>query len=120
MKSQSTLPASTKRLLAAIGRQVGSEARQAGIRYEPAIWLHQKPTVTRRQRWSRLTKRLERAGLLERIVERTRNRVTHVRLTKSGRAWLDEHVEPDLLPIDLADIAVSDNWSGAAIEIPTA
>lgn len=118
MKPRSCVTARARRLMAAIGRQNGSEPREAGVRYEPAVWLHQKSTASRRQRWSRWTKRLERAGLLERFVERSRDRVTHVRLTKAGRAWLNEHVPPELPPVDLSDFATMDDLTEAVIESP--
>jgi hypothetical protein len=35
---------------------------------------------------------LATAGLLKRICEPSRDRVTHVRLTPAGFAWLDEQV----------------------------
>lgn len=98
-----------KGLLVAIGHHDGSEPSGAGIRFEPAAWFRQTATPARRQQWSLWTKQQEQAGLLECMVEPSRDRVIHVRLTKFGRAWLDEHVGFQLLPVDLKDLAESND-----------
>jgi hypothetical protein len=81
-------PSIAVRLLMSV-RDAGETSR---VRYRPSLWLQEKATPTRRQRWSRWTRRLATAGLLERICEPSRDRVTHVRLPPAGLAWLDEHV----------------------------
>ncbi len=88
MGFDSVRPAGRDRMLVTVGAENGSGPREAGIRYEPSNWFREKPTPRRRKRWSRWTKRLERAGLLERTIERSRDRVTHVRLTRrAGLGW---------------------------------
>lgn len=70
------------RLLIGMFRRVRS--RERPVRYAPAEWLKQRPTPKLRQRWSRATRRMAAAGLIERITEPSRDRVTHVRVTQPG------------------------------------
>lgn len=62
------------------------------IRYEPAVWFLQRATSRNRSRWSRWTRRLANAGLVQRITETRRNRVRLVAITESGLKWIDEHL----------------------------
>lgn len=64
----------------------------APIRYEPAVWFRQKATSRNRSRWSRWTRRLAYAGLVQRITEPRRNRVREVAVTESGLAWIEKHL----------------------------
>ena len=85
MTPRSTWPQIAVALLLEIGRR--SDIERA-IEYAPGVWLDRKPTAKFRQRWSRWTRRLAHAGLIERLTETRRDRVTHVRLTKDGRIWI--------------------------------
>ena len=82
------------------------------VRYTPAVWFTDRATPARRQRWSRWTRRLARAGLLARITEPSRDRVTHVRLTPDGCAWLDEHVGGSTSDLDI-DMSCFEMWEQA-------
>ena len=88
-------------------------SQTSSVRYRPAVWLQEKPTPSRRQRWSRWTRRLATAGLLERICEPSRDRVTHVRITPDGIAWLDEHVGGSTSELDI-DMSWFAMWDQAA------
>ncbi len=83
------------------------------MRYAPAAWFPERATSARRQRWSRWTRRLARAGLLDRITEPSRDRVKHVRLTPDGLAWLDEHVGGSTSDLDI-DMSWFETWIQAA------
>lgn len=83
------------------------------VRYAPAAWFPETPTSARRKRWSRWTRRLARAGLLERITEPSRDRVTDVRLTPDGMDWLDEHVGGSTRDLDI-DMSCFEMWDQAA------
>jgi hypothetical protein len=82
------------------------------VRYAPAVWFEERATPARRQRWSRWTRRLTWAGLLDRITEPSRDRVTHVRLTPDGMAWLDEHVGGTSHDLEI-DVSVFDDWANS-------
>lgn len=86
----------TPRLTPLAGRMLIAIARQAGqpgtlIAYRPATWFAESPTVCRRTRWSRTTRRLERYGLVCRDVDRSRDRVRNVSVTESGWRWIVEN-----------------------------
>ena len=70
---------------------------QTPICYEPASWFRQRASVRNRSRWSRWTRRLASAVLVRRVSEPSRDRVRHVGVTPSGRAWIDEHCGPGAL-----------------------
>ena len=84
-RNQLTWP--TIRLLQAICRRAKSPGTT--IRYAPADWLNERPTPKRRQRWSRWTRRMAAAGLIERTTEPARDRVTHVRVTDASWRWAE-------------------------------
>ena len=96
-------PSIAVQLLLAIAERTQGERH---TRYEPAVWLRQRPTSRHRSRWSRWTRRLANAGLIRRITEANRDRVRQVTLTPVGQAWIDEHC---------GDGAITDldlHWSG--------
>ena len=94
-------PKLANRLLLAIAAR--SKHPGMRIRYAPAAWLKQRGTPQRRQRWSRWTKRLANAGMIYRLIEPTRDRVTEVALTPEGRAYLDRQLA--ILAVPLEELA---------------
>lgn len=57
--------------------------KYTGIPYRPSVWF--RPcSVALRKACSRAAQRLELAGLLDRVIQRHRNRVTHLQLTPAG------------------------------------
>jgi hypothetical protein len=58
--------------------------RDKGIPYRPSTWNGAPLNDTERQAYSRAALQLQMYGLLERITEQHRDRVTHVRLTDKG------------------------------------
>lgn len=61
------------------------EMATVGVPYRPAVWLNRRPLPRdRRQSISRVARRLERHGLVQRITEAKRDRVTHLRPTPAG------------------------------------
>ena len=71
--------------LPALANPLGlAEARDLGIAYKPAQWDSAPLDYARRQAYSRAALRLENLGVLRRITERHRDRVTHVQLTATG------------------------------------
>jgi len=58
-------------------------AEDAGVRHQPAVWFGCL-TAAQRKACSRAVRSLEEAGLLVRITEPNRDRVTHVQLTPAG------------------------------------
>lgn len=87
--SENSWPAMAIRLLIAVA---GRSTPGSPIRYEPAAWFRVTATSRNRSRWSRWTRRLANAGLVQRITETRRNRVRQVSVTESGFAWIDEHL----------------------------
>ena len=55
-----------------------------GIPYQPGQWRNHPPGVSERQALSRAVRRLEQVGLLVRVTEPHRDRVTHLRPTAAG------------------------------------
>ena len=96
----------TLRLNRLSGRMLITVARVAGqpgtfITYRPAMWFDENPTVCRRTRWSRATRRLERRGLVIRQVDRSRDRVRKVAVTETGWQWVIENCGPGaVLPLE--------------------
>jgi len=64
--------------------QYPSTMRSMGVPYQPNAWFAKPLDDARRQAYSRATKQLERAGLIQRVTEPDRNRVTHLLLTPAG------------------------------------
>lgn len=60
--------------------------RVRGVPYRPNHWFRQAPTPGRRQARSRALRRLASAGLVRRITQPRRDRVTHVQFTQRGLA----------------------------------
>jgi len=58
--------------------------RDVGIAYRPDDWFGGPLSGARRKAYSRAAARLEGAGLLLRITEPNRDRVTHLQLTAAG------------------------------------
>jgi hypothetical protein len=58
--------------------------RDKGIPYQPSKWDDAPLNDAERQAYSRAALQLQMHGLLERITEQHRDRVTHVRLTPRG------------------------------------
>ncbi len=58
--------------------------QQLGIPYRPAVWLGGPLSGSRRKAVSRATMKLALRGLVERMTQRRRDRVTHLRLTPAG------------------------------------
>ena len=96
----------TRRLNRLAGRLLIAMAREAGqvgsfIVYRPAYWFAESPTVCRRTRWSRMTRRLERCGLVQRQVDCSRDRVRKVAVTQTGWRWVIENCGPGaVLPLE--------------------
>lgn len=88
-------PSFAVRILLAVCRRAGGP--NVPVRYAPADWLAKSPTLARRKRWSRWTRRLAEAGLLERLTEPSRDRVTAVRVTEAGWRWVREQFGPGAL-----------------------
>lgn len=63
------------------------EMQTIGVPYQPSVWFSRLPPA-QRKRYSRATRRLERFVYLDRILERRRERVTHVRPTFAGLEWV--------------------------------
>jgi len=61
-----------------------AQLRDLGIPYRPDDWFGGPLNWARRKAYSRAAARLEGAGLLLRITEPNRDRVTHVQLTAAG------------------------------------
>jgi hypothetical protein len=61
--------------------------RTIGVPYQPSVWFN-RLSRTQRKRYSRATQRLERYVYLDRILERRRERVTHVRPTFAALEWV--------------------------------
>jgi len=76
------------------------EMRTIGVPYQPSVWFSRLPPA-QRKRYSRATRRLERSVYLDRILERRRERVTHVRPTFAGLDW----VIASAGTVNLADLA---------------
>lgn len=55
-----------------------------GVPYTPAAWFKEPLSDAQRKALSRAARRLETQGLMRRITEPNRNRVTHLRLTWDG------------------------------------
>ena len=60
------------------------QLRDKGIPYQPAQWDNTPLNEARRQAYSRAAVQLENRGVLRRITEPYRDRVTHVQLTATG------------------------------------
>lgn len=60
------------------------QLRGKGIPYQPAQWNGATLDYAQRQAYSRAAMRLENLGVLRRITEQHRDRVTHVQLTATG------------------------------------
>ena len=88
---ESRWPPIAIRLLVAIATR---SPDQSPTRYEPAVWFRQRASTRNRSRWSRWTKRLADSGLIRRVSEQSRDRVRHVCVTPSGRAWIDLYCGP--------------------------
>lgn len=73
--------------------------RQVGIPYRPTAWFRPRLTAARRQSLSRAARNLERAGLLRRILEPQRERVTHLQLTAQGLATALHLAGPQANPV---------------------
>ena len=58
--------------------------QQLGIPYRPAVWFGGPLSGSRRKAISRATMKLALRGLVERMTQRRRDRVTHLRLTRAG------------------------------------
>ena len=61
-----------------------ARVRDQGVAYQPVAWYGTPLSCAQRKAYSRAAARLEVAGLLWRITEQNRNRVTHLRLTAAG------------------------------------
>ncbi len=64
-----------------------ADLRDLGIPYGPANWSDVPLSAASRKAYSRATARLERVGLVSRVPETRRDRVTHLRLTPAGLRW---------------------------------
>jgi len=76
--------AEIKTLPALVNPTALAQSRDLGIPYKPAEWGKAPLDYARRQAYSRAALRLENLGVLRRITERHRDRVTHVQLTATG------------------------------------
>lgn len=66
-----------------------------GIPYSPATWFGEALTQAQRMACSRATRRLATQGLVERILEDHRDRVTHLVLTSQGLRQAFQIAGPD-------------------------
>ncbi len=67
------------------------------ISYAPASWLQLPPSPKNRSRWSRWTRRLANAGLVQRLTEPNRDRVRRVAITPAGLEWIERMCGPGAL-----------------------
>jgi hypothetical protein len=59
---------------------------ESGIRYQPATWLERRLDHSERAQFSRTLRRLEREGLLCRVLHPVANRTARIQITPAGLA----------------------------------
>ena len=84
--------------------------RTIGVPYRPDTWFDKPLDNVRRQAYSRATKWLERAGLVHRITEPYRNRVTHLVLTFAGLQQAIEIAGPQADRLAITEGLRMTNW----------
>ncbi|MEQ8785115.1 MAG: hypothetical protein RIC55_02410 [Pirellulaceae bacterium] len=86
----------------------------SGVPYQPNQWFGPL-TMAERKACSRAAKRLESEGLVERVTQRGRNRVTHLRPTAAGICSALETAEPQADRAAIVDGLRRMNWAGHLI-----
>jgi hypothetical protein len=84
--------------------------RDKGIPYAPSKWDDVPLSDAQRQAYSRAAIQLQQYGLLERITESRRDRVTHVRLTPNGLRLALQLAGPDADRSAVAEGLRRTNW----------
>jgi hypothetical protein len=90
--------------------QYPATIRTIGIPYKPRAWFDKSLDTSRRQAYSRATRWLEQAGLVRRIMEPHRNRITHLRFTLEGLITALEIAGPGADRLTIAEGLQLTHW----------
>ncbi len=98
--------------------------RHVGVLYRPAVWFGGPLSASRRKSLTRATRKLTRDGLVDRVTEKRRDRVTHLKLTPNGFSQAlqlaDQKVEWQQLVDSLAWIEWADDLWNTLDQYPPA